>query len=82
MMLDVPDILRQTGRRVVPEAALLRDDGWFQPPAATDGSPSPYSPLTPPEAADASRKVREPWGESVKAFEIVYANLERSRSHL
>lgn len=56
MMLDVPDLLRQAGRRVVP-AAALRDDGWFQPPAATDGSPSPYSPLTPPDAADASREV-------------------------
>lgn len=56
MMLDLPDILRQAGRRVLPEAAL-RDDGWFQPPRAMDGVPAPYSPLTPPEVGAASRQV-------------------------
>ena len=52
----LPSLLRQAGRRVLPEAPL-RDDGWFQPPRAMDGIPAPYSPLTPPEAAEASRAV-------------------------
>ena len=54
MMLDLPDVLRQAGRRVLPEAPL-RDDGWFQPPRAMDGVPAPYSPLTNPATSEASR---------------------------
>lgn len=57
MMLDLPDLLRQAGRRVLPRASVLPDDGWFQPPKAMDGIPAPYSPLTPPETAEASRAV-------------------------
>tara|TARA_B110001452_G_scaffold246837_1_gene232449 strand:- start:2283 stop:3398 length:1116 start_codon:yes stop_codon:yes gene_type:complete len=57
MMLDLPDLLRQAGRRVLPRASVLPDDGWFQPPSAMDGIPAPYSPLTPPEKAEASRAV-------------------------
>ena len=55
MMLDLPDVLRQAGRRVLPEAPALRDDGWFQPPRAMDGVPAPYSPLTDPATTEASR---------------------------
>ena len=54
MMLDLPDVLRQAGRRVLPEAPL-RDDGWFQPPRAMDGVPAPVSFLTNPATAEASR---------------------------
>lgn len=57
MMLDLPDLLRQAGRRVLPRAVALPDDGWFQAPRGMDGIPAPYSPLTPPELAGASRKV-------------------------
>jgi predicted ester cyclase len=55
MMLDLPDLLRQAGRRVLPPAPSLPDDGWFQPPQAMDGVPAPFSPLTDPEAREASR---------------------------
>ena len=37
--------------------APIRDDGWFQPPRAADAIPAPYSPLTPPGAAEKSRGV-------------------------
>ena len=57
MMLDLPDLLRQAGRRVLPQAPRLRDDGWFQPPSAMDGVPAPNSRLTTPAAAEASRDV-------------------------
>ena len=56
MMLDLPDLLRQAGRRVLP-VAPLRDDGWFQPPRAMDGVPAPYSPLTDPAVAVISLQV-------------------------
>jgi len=56
MMLDLPDLLRQAGRRVLP-VAPVRDDGWFAPPVGIDGIPAPYSPLTPPASAELSRDV-------------------------
>ena len=67
MMLDVADLLRASGRRVLPRASHLPDDGLFLPPRAMDGVPAPLSLFTPPESREASRAVvlellRREWG--------------------
>jgi len=56
MMLDIADVLRQAGRRVLPRARLP-DDGWFQPPSAMEGVPAPLSPFVVPGVSDSSRAV-------------------------
>ena len=42
-MIDVIDVLRQGGVRVLPQPAPLRDDGLYPPPRAVDGLPAPNS---------------------------------------
>ena len=59
MMLDVADLCRASGRRVLPRAAALPDDGAFLPPMANDGVPAPLSVFTPPEARAATRAAVE-----------------------
>ena len=57
MMLDVADMMRASGRRVLPRAAVLPDEGTFLPPRAMDGLPAPLSAYTSPEEAEASRAI-------------------------
>ena len=57
MMLDVAVLLRASGRRVLPPAAGLPDEGLFHPPRAMSGVPAPLSAFTPPAAREASRAV-------------------------
>ena len=46
MMLDVADLSRASGRRVIPQAAALQDEGAFMPPTANEGVPAPISSFT------------------------------------
>jgi len=57
MMLDVADLMRASGRRVLPHSASLPDEGSFLPPRAMDGIPAPTSVFVVPSAAGASRAV-------------------------
>eukprot|EP00929_Paragymnodinium_shiwhaense_P056546 TRINITY_DN282_c0_g2_i1.p1 TRINITY_DN282_c0_g2~~TRINITY_DN282_c0_g2_i1.p1 ORF type:complete len:593 (+),score=124.87 TRINITY_DN282_c0_g2_i1:72-1850(+) len=61
MMIDMVGLAHQSGeaegKRVLPAAPVLRDDGYFRPPDALDGAPAPQSELTPPEMREDSRKV-------------------------
>ena len=57
MMLDVADMMRSAGRRVVPKATALPDEGTFLPPRAMDGLPAPISAFVVSGASDASRAV-------------------------
>ena len=57
MMLDVADFMRSSGRRVLPAAAALPDEGTFHPPRAMDGIPAPLSAYSSPEASQASKAV-------------------------
>ena len=43
MMIDVADFMRASGRRVLPAAAVLPDEGTFLPPRAMDGMPMAIS---------------------------------------
>lgn len=57
MMLDIPDLCRASGRRVLPHAAALPDDGAFAPSRVIDGVPAPISAFVSPEERTASRAV-------------------------
>ena len=69
MMLDVADLLRAAGKRVLPHSPSLPDDGLFLPPRSMEGVPMPLSAFTPPETREATRKValellKREWGYS------------------
>ena len=77
MMLDVADLCRASGRRVIPQATALPDDGAFMPPTANDGVPAPISAFTGSCPRDSN-----PWQQKRRPPHTVLRHLTRQRHAL